>query len=118
MNTTDNPKTDNVVFRLEPVEKNYLQQQATKCGLSLSNYCRQVLLGYSPKERLTKEQVEMLQGVRKLRNDLQHINNYEKRNPQWDTIRKENEVLILRLNELYGKYWKGKVSERSSWRTI
>ena len=42
----------------------------------------------------------MLQGVRKLRNDLQHINNYEKRNPQWDTIRKENEVLILRLNEL------------------
>ena len=83
MNTTDNPKTDNVVFRLEPVEKNYLQQQATKCGLSLSNYCRQVLLGYSPKERLTKEQVEMLQGVRKLRNDLQHINNYEKRNPQW-----------------------------------
>ena len=100
MNTTDNPKTDNVVFRLKPVEKNYLQQQAMKCGLSLSNYCRQVLLGYSPKERLTKEQVEMLQGVRKLRNDLQHINNYEKRNPQWDTIRKENEVLILRLNEL------------------
>jgi hypothetical protein len=103
MNTTANPKSERVVFRLEPVEKDYLQEQASACGLSLSNFCRQVLLGYSPRERLTKEQLSLFSEVRKLRNDLTHINNYTKRNPDWSGIRQDNEYLISRLDKLLKK---------------
>lgn len=103
MNTKDNPLQATITFRLQAAEKTFLQQQADKCRLSLSDFCREVLLGFSPRERLTKEQLSMLSDVRALRNSLININNFEKWSNYPDTLRKENEVLILRLNKILKK---------------
>lgn len=100
MNRKTNPKTEIARFRLAPDEMQFLRRQADDCGLTLSNFCRAVCLGYQPRQRLTADEVEMLREVRKLRNDLVHINNYNKHNPNWDSIRKDNEKLILNLNEI------------------
>lgn len=100
MNRKANPKTEIARFRLAPDEMQFLRKQASDCGLTLSNFCRAVCLGYQPRQRLTADEVEMLREVRRLRNDLTHINNYNSKNPSWAGIRKNNEYLILRLNEI------------------
>lgn len=103
MNKSQNPRTENIVFRLTAAEKDFIQQQADNCGLSLSMFCHDVLLGFRPRQRLTSEQVALMGEIRKLRNDLVHINNYNSRHPDWDGIRGDNELLISRLNNLLKK---------------
>ena len=63
-------------FRCEELEADLIRKNASECGLSTSNYCRQVILGYRPRKRLTDEELETLTDVRKLCADMVHINNF------------------------------------------
>lgn len=100
MNKAENPKTETAHFRLTSEEKHFLQRQAEDCGLSLSNFCRSVCLGFQPRQRLTADQVEMMKEVRKLRSDLIHISNYTKKNRDWSGIRPDVEIVVSKLKDL------------------
>lgn len=70
---TRKPKID---FRVTELEKDLIVAKADECGLTTSDYVRQVVLGYQPKARLTEDQVTLLQDVRKIRYDLQQMSNF------------------------------------------
>ena len=68
-------KTSKMDFRCDDLEADLIRKNASECGLSTSNYCRQVILGYRPRKRLTDEELETLTEVRKLCADMVHITN-------------------------------------------
>lgn len=67
-----------ITFSCSEDELEAIRQTARDCGLSMSMYCRKVVLGFRPKYRLTKEDIRLMQEVRKVKADLQRIANYFK----------------------------------------
>lgn len=65
-----------VTFCCSEDEQQAIRQTAKDCGLSVSNYCNRVILGYKPKSRLTADDVELMQDVRKVKGDLQRMANF------------------------------------------
>ena len=55
-----------------------IRQTAKDCNLSMSMYCKKVVLGFRPKYRLTEADISLMQEVRKVKSDLQRIANYFK----------------------------------------
>ena len=43
--------------------------------MSMSMYCKKVVLGFKPKYRLSAEDIGLMQEVRKVKSDLQRIAN-------------------------------------------
>ena len=95
-------KTTKLNFRCGELEADLIRKNASECGLSTSNYCRQVILGYRPRKRLTDEELETLTDVRKLCADMVHINNFF-RQGKYKTMMVELADLIQRLKGIvYG----------------
>lgn len=65
-----------ITFCCSEDEQQAIKQTAKDCGLSVSNYCNRVILGYKPKYRLTADDVELMQDVRKVTSDLQRMANF------------------------------------------
>ena len=68
-------KNNKINFRCGDLEADLIRKKATECGLSTSDYCRQVILGHHPRKRLTDEEMQTLTDVRKLCADMVHITN-------------------------------------------
>jgi hypothetical protein len=68
-------KKEKINFRCGDLEADLIRKKAAECGLSTSDYCRQVILGYRPKKRLTDDEMQKLTDVRKLCADMVHITN-------------------------------------------
>lgn len=73
MKVTKNFRID---FRCTEEEFYAIEETARSCSMSKSDYVRQVVLGFRPKKKLTNDELQLLQDVRKATSDLQHINNY------------------------------------------
>lgn len=56
-------KIINLKVRVAPAEAEFIKMQATKAGLSLSEYLRKVSQKYEVKERLPQESRRALQGI-------------------------------------------------------
>lgn len=65
-----------ITFCCSEEEQKKIVETARSCGLPTSGYCKRVILGYRPKERLKPEEVELLQDVRKVKADLQRMANF------------------------------------------
>lgn len=95
-------KNSKMDFRCEELEADLIRKNASECGLSTSNYCRQVILGYRPRKRLTDEELETLTDVRKLCADMVHITSLFKQG-KYKTMMVEVAALAQKLKSIvYG----------------
>ena len=95
-------KKEKINFRCGDLEADLIRKKAAECGLSTSDYCRQVILGYRPKKRLTDDEMQKLTDVRKLCADMVHITNLF-RQGKYKSMMVELADLIQRLKGIvYG----------------
>ena len=69
-------RNEKITFRCTELEKDALAEQATRCSLSVSEYCRSLSLGGRPRERYTEEERQLLRDIAQLKGTLQRLNNY------------------------------------------
>ncbi|WP_349834734.1 mobilization protein MbpA, partial [Bacteroides fragilis] len=92
-------RTEKITFRCTVLEKAALAEQALRCGLTTSEYCRSLSLGGQPKERYSEEEKALLRDIAKIRGDLQRLNNYFG-GRQYREVFEENRVIIEKLKKL------------------
>jgi len=86
-------------IRISSIQKNAIVHCANACGLTLSDYCRQVLLNNKPRKKFTEDELLLLSEVRKIAADLQHLNNFF-HSKNWDNVKNENTKIINKLKYL------------------
>ena len=69
-------RNEKITFRCTELEKDALAEQAARCSLSVSEYCRSLSLGGRPRERYTEEERQLLRDIAQLKGTLQRLNNY------------------------------------------
>lgn len=67
-------RTTHLDIRLTPEEKAAIEKKATACGLSCSEYAREVILGHNPKNHLTDNETAAL---KELQRALRHLTNVD-----------------------------------------
>ena len=92
-------RTEKITFHCTVLEKAALAEQALRCGLTTSEYCRSLSLGGQPKERYSEEEKALLRDIAKIRGDLQRLNNYFG-GRQYREVFEENRVIIEKLKKL------------------
>lgn len=95
MNKENNKKV-RIKVRLTEEENEELKRCAEACGLSQSEFIRQLCKGKTPKPKPTKEFLELLNTIYSVYNSFQKCAKYE---PSALEICKEIESLILDLQE-------------------
>uniref|UniRef100_UPI003F651841 mobilization protein MbpB n=3 Tax=Bacteria TaxID=2 RepID=UPI003F651841 len=91
-------RNEKITFRCSALEKAALSEQAARCGLSTSEYCRSLSLGGRPRERYTEEERELLRDIARLKGTLQRLNNYFG-GRQYREVFEENRTLITELQK-------------------
>jgi hypothetical protein len=92
-------RTEKITFRVTALEKAALEEQAIRCGISTSEYCRALSLGGQPKERYTEEERQLLRDIAKIRGDLQRLNNYFG-GRQYREVFEANQEIITQLKKI------------------
>ena len=60
-------RNEKITFRCTELEKDALAEQAARCSLSVSEYCRSLSLGGRPRERYTEEERQLLRDIAQLK---------------------------------------------------
>lgn len=92
----ENNKNVRIKVRLSEEENEKLKRCAAECGLSQSEFIRQLCKGKTPKPKPTKEFWELLNTLYSVHNGFKKCAKYE---PSALEICKEIEYLILDLQE-------------------
>ena len=95
-------RNEKITFRCSALEKAALSEQAARCGLSTSEYCRSLSLGGRPRERYTEEERELLRDIARLKGTLQRLNNYFG-GRQYREVFEENRTLITELQKILSR---------------
>ena len=95
-------RNEKITFRCSALEKVALSEQAARCGLSTSEYCRSLSLGGRPRERYTEEERELLRDIARLKGTLQRLNNYFG-GRQYREVFEENRTLITELQKILSR---------------
>lgn len=95
-------RTEKITFRCTALEKAALAEQAARCGISTSEYCRTLALGGRPKERYTEEERELFREIARLKGTLQRLNNYFG-GRQYREVFEENQALINELKKILSR---------------
>jgi len=95
-------RTEKITFRCTALEKAALAEQAARCGISISEYCRTLSLGGRPKERYSEEERELLRDVARLKGTLQRLNNFFG-GRQYREVFEENRELIQELKKILSR---------------
>lgn len=91
-------RNEKITFRCTELEKDALAEQAARCSLSVSEYCRSLSLGGRPRERYTEEERQLLRDIAQLKGTLQRLNNYFG-GRQYREVFEENRALITELKK-------------------
>ena len=91
-----------ITFRCTPLEKDVLSEQADRCNISTSEYCRMLALGGQPKERYSEEERQLLRDIAQLKGTLQRLNNYFG-GRQYREVFEENRILIAELKKILSR---------------
>jgi hypothetical protein len=95
-------RNEKITFRCTALEKAALAEQAARCGISTSEYCRTLALGGRPKERYTEEERELFREIARLKGTLQRLNNYFG-GRQYREVFEENQALIKELKKILSR---------------
>lgn len=82
-------------------EEAAIKKVAADCGLSVSSYCKNVILGHRPKYRLSPSDVSLLQDVRKLTYNLQRISNFFKNGKYYNAVAEVPDIVKKLKSLLY-----------------
>ena len=93
----ESDKKERIKVRLSEEENEKLKRCAAACGLSQSEFIRQLCKGKTPKPQPQKEFWELLEALYTVHNSFQKCGKYE---PSALSICKEIEGLILELQEV------------------
>ncbi len=66
-------------IRFTEEEWTEIERNADACGLKPGPYCRQLILGHKPRQRMTREEMEAINTLGDARADLIRINNVLKK---------------------------------------
>ena len=95
-------RNEKITFRCSALEKDALAEQAARCSLSVSEYCRSLSLGGRPRERYTEEERQLLRDIAQLKGTLQRLNNYFG-GRQYREVFEENRALITELKKILSR---------------
>lgn len=95
-------RNEKITFRCTELEKDALAEQAARCSLSVSEYCRSLSLGGRPRERYTEEERQLLRDIAQLKGTLQRLNNYFG-GRQYREVFEENRALITELKKILSR---------------
>ncbi|WP_438287984.1 mobilization protein MbpA [Streptococcus mutans] len=95
-------RNEKITFRCTELEKDALAEQAARCSLSVSEYCRSLSLGGRPRERYTEEERQLLRDIAQLKGTLQRLNNYFG-GRQYREVFEENRTLITELQKILSR---------------
>ncbi len=85
-------RNEKITFRCTELEKDALAEQAARCSLSVSEYCR----------RYTEEERQLLRDIAQLKGTLQRLNNYFG-GRQYREVFEENRALITELKKILSR---------------
>lgn len=88
-----------ISLRVSDAERNKINLNAALCNMSASRYIRNVVLGYEPKQALTKEDYQKVMVISELRHHLTNLTNYFQRG-EWLQLKRENEMLNQQLKRI------------------
>ncbi len=74
-------------IRFTDEEYSEIVNNAIACGLKPGPYCRQLILGYKPRQRMTREEMEAINTLGDARADLIRINNVLKKKTEDEKLR-------------------------------
>ncbi|MCS3110052.1 hypothetical protein NXV07_21800 (plasmid) [Bacteroides fragilis] len=95
-------RNEKITFRCTELEKDALAEQAARCSLSVSEYCRSLSLWGRPRERYTEEERQLLRDIAQLKGTLQRLNNYFG-GRQYREVFEENRALITELKKILSR---------------
>ena len=95
-------RNEKITFRCTRYEKLALAEQAARCSMSTSEYCRSLSLGGRPRERYTEEERQLLRDIAQLKGTLQRLNNYFG-GRQYREVFEENRALITELKKILSR---------------
>jgi len=95
-------RNEKITFRCTELEKDALAEQAARCSLSVSEYCRSLSLGGRPRERYTEEERQVLRDIAQLKGTLQRLNNYFG-GRQYREVFEEDRALITELKKILSR---------------
>ena len=95
-------RSEKITFRCTRYEKLALAEQAVRCSMSTSEYCRSLSLGGRPRERYTEEERQLLRDIAQLKGTLQRLNNYFG-GRQYREVFEENQALITELKKILSR---------------
>ena len=68
-------KTKKIEFRLTLTELKIIQNKASKCGCSISEFVRETSLGYEPKNKLTPDEIAVFNILTTYANNFKNLSN-------------------------------------------
>lgn len=92
-------RVEKITFRCTKEEKKVLQEQAGRCAIRLSEYCRTLSLGGRPRAAYTDEEKALLAQLAKLNGSLTRLANYFSRG-QYQDVAEENRLLIAEIKKI------------------
>lgn len=97
-----NNKTTRLYTRVSPEEMKRIRSLAKKCGLSVSEYVRQRVLGFAPRTAIPESLFEM---IRQMENICQEMENEAAMKPLRKLINSIRQELILTEKDREVKRW-------------
>lgn len=86
--------TEVIHIRLTPSEKNMIDKKADETGIPVSAFCRKVLTGYEPKQRLSPEERKLGDNIDTLSESVKKFNNALKGWTKDMTIEDRNKFIL------------------------
>lgn len=68
-------KHSRIYLRVSSSEKEKIEVKAKDSGLQISDFCRQVILGYQPRKGLSEEEIEILKALKTVEHSVNNFNN-------------------------------------------
>ncbi len=84
-------------IRFTEEEFKEIEKNAAACGISTSEYCRRLILGHKPRQRMTKEEMDAINTLGDARADLIRINNVLKKKSEDFKLQLFGSISFIRM---------------------
>lgn len=100
-----NSRLDNISpIHVTTKEHEYVKQKAAICGMTVTEYCRRLILGYKPKQALNTEQKMLLVDEEEILNHLRKMKNFfnkDRRDPKvWEELTNALRILTNNIKKM------------------
>lgn len=90
-------RDERLTIRFTNEEKAEIIEKANACGLKPNEYCRRLILGHKPRQRMTQEEIDAINTLGDARADLIRINNVLKKKSEDFKLQLFGSISFIRL---------------------